>query len=567
MEHHGLSTPSDTSDEASAESLKPLQVFQYQPLDTSVDSIRLLVLHPASPPSPSVVRCRLIHTNFGSKPSYEAVSYTWGDDNLSKTIILNDIEISVRENLYWALYYMRVEADRILWVDAICIDQSNSVEKQYQVALMGYIYHRAKCVLIWLGCAPRFEKLLNPALFWKPDDSLHNDTQSWIFGHRYWKRLWIIQEIGLSRNLRVCIGGSSYAWDDFISKLRRDYDYGNRGTYIENLHQKRRGRHGSSNRLEALLEDFQYAECKESRDKIYGFLGLAHDCEDDFLVADYTKPLFALYKDVIRFFCQRRLLQNGSTNELDRSMRVVRFSQLVQRLLGMPDLANAGEDRLQPADVVQVRGAIGSEVLHIGPSYNEAISSNMANKQWKSSFKDYYPLPQDVEELRGVFESYSILLNEPKRNFDKFRGIQPSKLYSKAIKSDRVWNRNENEWDHQELDNQVRPDLNDSVSITNATFSIGSPRMFLGSNGIMGLAPRETIEGDIICQFWKTDVVAVLRKEDQGEIYRVVGRAHISTGSLNAELRPVYSLWKEPVEEAKTMVIQLEIETLAFLTC
>jgi hypothetical protein len=233
----------------------------------------------------------------------------------------------------------------------------------------------------------------------------------------------------------------------------------------------------------------------------------------------------------------------------------------------MPDLANAGEDQLQLADVVQLRGATGSEVLHIGPSYNEIISSNMANKQWKSSFKDYYPLPQDVEELRGVYESYSILLNDPKRNFDKFRGILPSELYSKAIESDRVWNRNEKTWDHQELDHQVGRDLNDSVSITNATFSKGSPRIFLGSNRVMGLVPGETIEGDIICQFWKTDVVAVLRKEDQGEIYRVVGRADISTGWLNADLRPVYSHWKEPVEEAKTMVIQLEIETLAFLTC
>lgn len=41
------------------------------------------------------------------------------------------------------------------------------------------------------------------------------------------------------------------------------------------------------------------------------------------------------------------------------------------------------------------------------------------------------------------------------------------------------------------------------------------PRLFLGDNGIIGLAPTEAELGDIICEFWGTDVTALLREEPQ----------------------------------------------------
>lgn len=51
---------------------------------------------------------------------------------------------------------------------------------------------------------------------------------------------------------------------------------------------------GLPTKLETLIEDFQYTMCEEPRDKIYGFLGLAHDCQDGSIQADYLKPLFGL---------------------------------------------------------------------------------------------------------------------------------------------------------------------------------------------------------------------------------------------------------------------------------
>jgi hypothetical protein len=73
------------------------------------------------------------------------------------------------------------------------------------------------------------------------------------------------------------------------------------------------------------------------------------------------------------------------------------------------------------------------------------------------------------------------------------------------------------------------------------------------------------MEGDLICQFWETHVVAILRKEPEGDTYRVVGRADLSTGHLE-RANPVYQKWVNPTAEAKTVLIGMDIRTLSMLT-
>jgi hypothetical protein len=94
--------------------------------------------------------------------------------------------------------------------------------------------------------------------------------------------------------------------------------------------------------------------------------------------------------------------------------------------------------------------------------------------------------------------------------------------------------------------------------------------MYLGSrlfNGVapFGLIPPGGKEGDLICQFWKTNVTALLLKEEGSEIYRVIGRLNLSTGSLRS-LEPVYREWNEPFNDAETMIVQMDIKALSILT-
>jgi hypothetical protein len=61
--------------------------FQYMPLESISNSIRLVVLEPDGGNHNSEITCRITHTTFGAKPVYEALSYTWGDETIKRNIM------------------------------------------------------------------------------------------------------------------------------------------------------------------------------------------------------------------------------------------------------------------------------------------------------------------------------------------------------------------------------------------------------------------------------------------------------------------------------------------------
>ena len=122
----------------------------YQPLPTG-ESIRLLRLQPG--PRDELISCNLQPANFNDNlPAYEALSYVWGSSSDTRSIICNGREIAVTRNLRNALRRLRRrDSTRLIWVDAICINQRNDEERGHQVRHMGSIYQCATRVLIWLG--------------------------------------------------------------------------------------------------------------------------------------------------------------------------------------------------------------------------------------------------------------------------------------------------------------------------------------------------------------------------------------------------------------------------------
>ena len=92
--------------------------------------------------------CRISH----SPPEYEALSYAWGSAEDKLDIICNGHVVRVTRNLCNALQKMRLpNRSRLVWADAVCINQDDIVERGHQVRLMGLIYKRAKRVIIWAG--------------------------------------------------------------------------------------------------------------------------------------------------------------------------------------------------------------------------------------------------------------------------------------------------------------------------------------------------------------------------------------------------------------------------------
>ncbi|KAI0103928.1 heterokaryon incompatibility protein-domain-containing protein [Nemania sp. FL0031] len=80
---------------------------------------------------------------------YEALSYEWGNPRLCHSITVNGVQYPVRDNLFRALRQLRTDRDRYLWVDALCINQSDNDEKSTQVRRMLAIYQKASKVVIW----------------------------------------------------------------------------------------------------------------------------------------------------------------------------------------------------------------------------------------------------------------------------------------------------------------------------------------------------------------------------------------------------------------------------------
>lgn len=134
-----------------------MSVYSYEPLSCQ-NNIRLLRLLPAIQSIQDEVRGELVeyevHSCDDRAHPYEALSYCWGTEAKPKLLMVHDEVQAITQNLHDALVQLRYrDFARLLWVDAICINQSDDREKESQIPMMGEIFAKAKSVLVWLGPA------------------------------------------------------------------------------------------------------------------------------------------------------------------------------------------------------------------------------------------------------------------------------------------------------------------------------------------------------------------------------------------------------------------------------
>ena len=135
----------------------------------SETDIRLLHLLP-SKEQDDPIEAHLARHSLESIPPYSALSYTWGnplplrfpgDDETQlsyrqttkyRSVRINKRSFPVSRNLHEGLARIRaMHKLPALWVDAICINQTDDEERSHQVRNMGDIYRGANEVLVWLG--------------------------------------------------------------------------------------------------------------------------------------------------------------------------------------------------------------------------------------------------------------------------------------------------------------------------------------------------------------------------------------------------------------------------------
>lgn len=157
--------------------------------------------------------------------TYDALSYTWGDNEQSKTILCNKKPLSVTSNLFSALVALR-SGSRYLWVDAICVEQQNDEEKGFQVRNMLLIYQRATRVIAWLGEAhPLARSLLNAVndsarypMGTNKTTDIHLDVDQActalqnLYMKPWYRRIWVQQEIFAARSLVFQWGSHTFSW-------------------------------------------------------------------------------------------------------------------------------------------------------------------------------------------------------------------------------------------------------------------------------------------------------------------------------------------------------------------
>lgn len=222
--------------------------FTYQPLQEPMD-FRLLELLPGE--RDETIKCSLTHSSLTSHPYYHAVSYTWGTPGLFQEIELGGVAHSIQANLFDFLQQLRLTYAAVtLWVDALCINQNDILEKNIQVPLMGLIYSYAKSVLVWLGpqangseeyfdsCnqIPLESQSLCSSILKNVDSDATNPISAAIASlqrRTYWTRTWIIQEIVLASDIHIFCGDRFSHWPNFILHMP-DHDTGNQAIGMRN---------------------------------------------------------------------------------------------------------------------------------------------------------------------------------------------------------------------------------------------------------------------------------------------------------------------------------------------
>jgi len=539
--------------------------YSYTPLSNSY--IRLLVLEPYdhhSSPGPhleSRIRGRLISVKF-STVGYQALSYCWGDDGSKKEILIGDRVMQVGENLWLALYHLSRSSfvygaegtkhwlSRCLWIDAICINQHDLQERNLEVSRMSEVYRKAQRVIIWLGPAnsnsvlamavlnsidrngipdnPRphfaaFQNIRSPLGY----DPRVREALMDFFNRPYFSRMWIVQEIILANEIIIFWGPTSLLWSKLSNLfncindpvLHRDLQQATaieiNNSLAKDLHQNRKKWQERKTNLEELLVSYSRNKCRDPRDKVYSLLGIAADCQNGELEADYNKDLGTVYQDVIRLWTDHK--RPGD----DISGRIVHLSELLHLIFG-PELEMQSKG-WREGQLVPVAGSWRGTISTLGPQFGETDVDGIMPT---SLLLDGEPL------LRFDFSSSSFL--GPARTvkiLDDFwfllrRPAQREEYASFAIVNYRK--PAEHTGLGRSLSNASRrwkSKVTRPFAPSATTQSPRSPFYFFElSTGYLGISFVPAQHDDIICTFGRTSAAVLLRKSMAANRYDVIAK-------------------------------------------
>lgn len=302
---------------------------------------------------------------------YQALSYEWNPPDLSNTtmrLIIDGKAKQVSTNLYHALACIFESAKLFVcqcWVDALCINQEDTAERNHQVQLMWQIYNKSVRVYVWLGitwtmgagkCAAsllkeiesrvvRAESVHQTVNYLLHDENYkdHWEAINSLFSQSYWNRSWIIQEL-VAANMAVLLTNEGpYTSGDIyldllmvpfnaplaaISLLERPNNWETIRPSTEDVDEKL-VRHGMSarpavegifrtnirhiredssyhNDLLSLLARFCGQLATDPRDRVYSLLEIERPNSDNSIRVDYTLEWTEVFRDAAIYVIRDR---------------------------------------------------------------------------------------------------------------------------------------------------------------------------------------------------------------------------------------------------------------------
>ena len=570
-----------------------MQGYKYdQPLKEN--EIRLLEIgrHPKDSKLQGRIRiCNL----FEESPRYEALSYVWGPSGpeVEKFPIGRQEPVFyVFQNLDTALRRILSLTDqgeyRTLWIDQICINQEDKIEKKGQLRLMGEIYKRAHDVLVWLGDPP--PGLLNvtgyleqiPGIVKKiertvirfgpnfiPSVSLGfpvNDDPVWaiivdILTKQWYSRVWTLQEAVLGKRLVIYYGCNILDWELIFRlylaygaaprmPLRSLYDEKTMAYQsIQWIRMYRRMREKSKPiHFGHLLWSCGFKDCTNDVDRIYGILGMVEKDIMDSIPDDdekYKKDPRPVFLEAFKVAIKN-----------DRQLHFLGIPFERGTKLGLPSWC---PDLKRPKECMPFNGNFWagirssteeSSVLAITDSDFLSIKGVEVDRVLKIA-KAQYHLPKDMdkrEKLRTEFQKETL------RMAQEVYGTAEPEEYCRTLILDQQRELDGRGWSTDEMragyrgfcaERPSRAHLNATEKSFSALYTCAAAQACRGrsfittTKGRIGLAPTDCKKGDVICVFLGAAVPHVLRPNAAGawetSTFSFVGDCYLH-GIMNSEV-------------------------------
>lgn len=311
--------------------------FQYKPFDLESAGFRLALLEKGTQ---SQIRCHLVQAYLNDIIPYEAVSYSWESQSTPHEIMIDEKTLSITESLHEALHHLRrPDEDRMLWIDALCIDQTNIKERGHQVNRMGEIYKKADRVIVWLGylsgnatqlksaitiLEAQVEKLPGIPRKWPREDPRWKSQWRQVeanfgplcrdklvdglksFMQKPWfSRVWILQEVAnAKRTIVTCNLGEIPGWIFALLPHAMDVEVDEQCKAVLDImpHPSTPSTSRKETRnLSSLLWKFRGCKATDPRDRVYALLDMATDMKGNHIQPDYAKEEHVVMKDLYAY--------------------------------------------------------------------------------------------------------------------------------------------------------------------------------------------------------------------------------------------------------------------------